>query len=187
MASDTDNISEVLSIISQIESARASEECEKMTAAELMRRIAEHSSDDKHQQRLILYALAVQHNLAPTPERIESAQRQLESLGIGGFNSESLLAMYNDPVFAEFEKANAEWEKTFEALGQPVTDAPKRAWDDYERAWKNVRNLAIAAGSIAAQTEAPPFKSRQSETKPSVRPGRPRLTRRTATTRASGR
>ncbi len=59
--------------------------------------------------------------------------------------------MYNDPVFAEFEKANAELEKALKALGEPITDAPQRAWDNYERARENVRDLAIAAGSVAAR------------------------------------
>ncbi len=62
--------------------------------------------------------------------------------------------MYNHPVFAEFEKANAELEKALEALGEPVTDASERAWDNYERACENVRDLAIAAGSIASRPAA---------------------------------
>ncbi len=98
---------------------------------------------------------------APTPERIEGARQELESLGIGGFDSESLLAMYDDPVFAEFEKANAELEKTLEAFAEPLSDASERAWEDYERACENVRDLAIAAGSIAAK---PAVASRRTRT-----------------------
>ncbi len=130
------NVSQLLSIISQIRAARAAEEFEQMSAAELMQRIAEAYSDDKDEQRQILYALAVQHNPALTPERIERARRQLESVGIGGFDSESLLAMYNDPVFAEFEEAEAELETAMKALGEPITEASERAWDDFKCAWE---------------------------------------------------
>ncbi len=161
---------------------RAAEEFDQMSKGELMRRTAESYSDDKEEQRLAMYALAVCINPAPTPERIERARRELESLGIGGFDSESLLAMYNDPIYAEFEEA-------FDASGELASNDfyTERDLERAEALLERIRKLAIAAGSIAAQTEAPPFKSRRSETKPSVRPGRPRRARHTATTRASGR
>lgn len=72
MASDTDNIAQALAIISQIESARASESLEDLTDAELLQRIAEFYSDDENERRLVLYALAVQGNPAPTPNALNA-------------------------------------------------------------------------------------------------------------------
>lgn len=182
MASDTDNIAEALAIISQIESARASESLEDLTDAELLQRIAEFYSDDENERRLVLYALAVQGNPAPTPERIERACRELESLGIDGFDSDSLLAMYVSPAYHEFERACAECD----ALSERHFEGPDADWEAFERACERVRDLAIAAGSIAARRDAPVI-GRHVETRADVRRDRPHSARSTAATRACGR
>ncbi len=53
---------------------------------------------------------------------------ELESIGFDGFDSDNLLAMLNDPVFAEFERAAVAGDKASDALGEYFTDAPEADW-----------------------------------------------------------
>lgn len=64
--------------------------------------------------------------------------------------------MYVSPAYHEFERACAECDKAGHALSERHFEAPDADWEAFERACERVRNLAIAAGSIAANDATSP-------------------------------
>lgn len=139
-------VERLLRTIRQVRSARHSQKLEELSESELLIYMADILSDDPHERRLIACALAANFARGPDDNNVDKACELLEDTGVSGFEPEGLIAMRASPVFHEFQ--------------QVERDYPPNGFDydrDYEQIaerFERIRALAIAAGSIAVQTQA---------------------------------
>jgi hypothetical protein len=136
----------LLRTIRQVRSARHSQKLEELSESELLIYMADILSDDPHERRLIACALAADFARGPDDNNVDKACELLEDMGVSGFEPEGLIAMRASPVFREFQQVERDY--------PPNGFDYDRDYEEIAERFERIRALAIAAGSIAVQTQA---------------------------------